>query len=580
MSPFSRGMPYLGGFPPGPELSRFRSPHGNYPARGFTMGAWGSSAPENPSQPSTAYPTGSAGQGSAGRQPNYSTVVGGFDQVPTSGAKSGASSRRHSVSVVGGAQGRRDIFADLGMTSPGRGIGSLGFSDEELLPERLGNALSLEIDEHRRRGVEIEVGKDRGEPAGRGRDIPKPVFGSLPSFDPLGEDGHRGLFSKSPPSNPGPVGFGSSPRGRADRPDASFQMISGDRTGSRDSKDSSGKSRFIIETPSSGVKPSGLGTSYPNTTRGNPMMPNSPPERGRDMDRRPGDSVGPIGGPPGPLGPAMDPRIFPPMYAGRSMFPNGPGQGPGPGPGPMGPPSPVMPTYGRPSSYPYGARPPPPSMGGGYGPPPSGPYGPSPQQPYSPTQGSYPYYPGPPAPSSPTQPHSPSFSSLSLSDLGKGANLNSLAPNTPLYIVAFKAGRRDVYYCPDPTLLISNGDRVIVEADRGSDLGAVIYDQLTPVDVREWQEKQATAALLSGASQHQPPGMAMGGGNMGQPKPAPRAAVSGELAGADLGVLLAGVGAQVDPSVGLGAQGRGPLAKEIMPKRMFAKSSQSPEDQA
>ena len=162
-----------------------------------------------------------------------------------------------------------------------------------------------------------------------------------------------------------------------------------------------------------------------------------------------------------------------------------------------------------------------------------------------------------------------------MSDLGRGLPLTSLAPNTPLYIVTFKAGRRDVYYCPDPTLLISNGDRVIVEADRGSDLGTVVYDQLTPVDVREWQEKQATAALLSGASQHQPPGMAVSSDIM---KTKARRE-SGGFADTDLHGLLMGVGpsGQFDASQ---TQARGPLAKEIMPKRIFAKSSQGPEEQA
>lgn len=132
-----------------------------------------------------------------------------------------------------------------------------------------------------------------------------------------------------------------------------------------------------------------------------------------------------------------------------------------------------------------------------------------------------------------------------------------------------------MFYCPDPTLLISNGDRVIVEADRGSDLGTVVYDQLTPIDVRDWQEKQATAALLSGAREHQPPGMAVA--NFGA-KPTPRVG-SGELAGADLSTLLAGVGGgQMDSPMGSTSQ-RGPLAKEIMPKRIFAKSSQGPEEQ-
>jgi len=154
--------------------------------------------------------------------------------------------------------------------------------------------------------------------------------------------------------------------------------------------------------------------------------------------------------------------------------------------------------------------------------------------------------------------------------------LTSLAPNTPLYVVTFKAGRRDVYYCPDPTLLISNGDRVIVEADRGSDLGIVVYDQLTPVEVREWQEKQATAALLSGASQHQPPGMVNASATI---MAKPRGSSAGELGSTDLHTLLSGVGPSGQLDIGQ-TQARGPLAKEVMPKRIFARSSQGPEEQA
>jgi hypothetical protein len=183
-----------------------------------------------------------------------------------------------------------------------------------------------------------------------------------------------------------------------------------------------------------------------------------------------------------------------------------------------------------------------------------------------------------------------------LADLGKGIPLASIPPSTPLYIVTFKAGRRDVFYCPDPTLLISNGDRVIVEADRGSDLGTVVYDQLTPVEVREWQERQATAALLSGASQHQPPGMVMSGTSTASPNAGtnathtrngsqqPRAPAPGALdfTGADLNTLLSGVGpsgSQMDMGGG-GIGARAPLAKEIMPKRIFTKSSGGPEEHA
>jgi hypothetical protein len=504
-SPFSRNMAQLGTSQGG----RFgvAPATAGYPSRGFSAAAWGSSAPDNQS-PSAL----SSSVAKAFGQPSYSTVVGGFGDPGhgANGGRSGTSSRRHSVSVVGGPGGRRDIFAEglgFGMTSPpGRGLGTFGFTDEELLPEQLGNALSLEIDESRRRGVEIEVGK--------GKEIP--ISASLPQFDPVGS-GNRGPAFGS---------FGSSPaRGRG--------------APTEEARPGSLQSRFNFDQArNDGVHVSGA-------VRGREVAP-----------------IGSYSG-PGPIG-------APPS------FDNGYGGGYGrPPPFPQGrqaPPSPIMPTqqpYGRPPFGGYGGIPRPPSQQ---------------QQPFS--SPGYPqsqsfglpqapqYYPQ----GSPPQPTSPSFSSLSLSDLGRGIPLATLPPNTPLYIVTFKAGRRDVFYCPDPTLLISNGDRVIVEADRGSDLGTVVYDQLTPLEVRDWQEKQATAALLSGAREHQPPGLAVAGL---QNKPNPTRVAGGELAGADLSTLLAGVGGgQLEGALGTTGQGRGPLAKEIMPKRIFAKSSQGPEEQA
>lgn len=141
-------------------------------------------------------------------------------------------------------------------------------------------------------------------------------------------------------------------------------------------------------------------------------------------------------------------------------------------------------------------------------------------------------------------------------------------------------------------------------------------DQLTPVEIREWQERQATKALLSGAREHQPPGMAVGaaggggagaqadsasaGGILGhtrnpsasagpgqpqqqhaqqQQTQSPQPFLQGmELASLDIDSLLAGVGPGGQMEV-VGTAVRGPLAKEIMPKRIFAKSSQGAEEQ-
>lgn len=51
----------------------------------------------------------------------------------------------------------------------------------------------------------------------------------------------------------------------------------------------------------------------------------------------------------------------------------------------------------------------------------------------------------------------------------------------PILVVEFKAGRRDFFFC-DPPLVIRSGDLVIVEADRGKDLGKVICDNLMSME--------------------------------------------------------------------------------------------------
>lgn len=503
-----------------------------------------------------------------GSQPSYSSVVGGFDDS-ANGGRSGASSRRHSVSVVGGGGARRGFSYNDGQgmstISGRRGIGALGFSDEELLPDSFTNALNLS---------QIGDGKtaaDAGEDA--------QVASSLPVFTPTRE----GLPRSNSRSNAPVDFFGSSPAGadkqerskfNFERGRASFSMASGTSPG-----DVSGR-----------PGPVGAPVRAPSATSANP---GGAPGGGGLYDNRfsgplpPAGYRGPFSNPPGPAPFGRPPSNFgfyggmgqPPM--GRPPFPQNGGFG-GLGGFPPGP------------GFPGGPPPPHHQQPGGIGPgffapqPSNVPPPPPPQLRQSQPQSQPP----------PEQQNSPSsFSSLSLADLGKGIPLASLPHTTPLYIVTFKAGRRDVFYCPDPTLLISNGDRVIVEADRGSDLGTVVADQLTPVEVREWQERQATAALLSGASQHQPPGMAMGGGTSPVPAPPvtqhvrkgshpvpvrPPAPGALDFSGADLNTLLSGVGpsgTQLDMGAsGIGA--RGPLAKEIMPKRIFTKSSGGSEEQA
>ena len=88
-------------------------------------------------------------------------------------------------------------------------------------------------------------------------------------------------------------------------------------------------------------------------------------------------------------------------------------------------------------------------------------------------------------------------------DLGKGIPLHAVPSTCPLYIVEFKAGRTDLYYGTDPTLNIRVGDLVIVEADRGQDLGKVVNDSITLAEVEAFQRQQsANASVAYGGGDH------------------------------------------------------------------------------
>ncbi|KAI0697182.1 PSP1 C-terminal conserved region-domain-containing protein [Cytidiella melzeri] len=100
---------------------------------------------------------------------------------------------------------------------------------------------------------------------------------------------------------------------------------------------------------------------------------------------------------------------------------------------------------------------------------------------------------------SPTQ-RRPSDASKALSDLGKGVPLHSVPTSWPLFIVEFKAGRTDLFYCTDLSLEIRVGDLVIVEADRGRDLGKVVNDTISLAEVEAFQKQQK---MLSGFAEAQ-----------------------------------------------------------------------------
>ncbi|KAJ1574899.1 hypothetical protein NDA14_004871 [Ustilago hordei] len=103
-----------------------------------------------------------------------------------------------------------------------------------------------------------------------------------------------------------------------------------------------------------------------------------------------------------------------------------------------------------------------------------------------------------------------------LQDLGKGVPLSNLSKDTPLYIVKFKQGRTDLFFRStspsqspssrdrDP---IRRGDLVIVEADRGKDLGTVVNDSITVEQVQGFLAHQSdltigTAAVGAAAGIH------------------------------------------------------------------------------
>ncbi|KAG6905879.1 hypothetical protein DXG01_017129, partial [Tephrocybe rancida] len=66
---------------------------------------------------------------------------------------------------------------------------------------------------------------------------------------------------------------------------------------------------------------------------------------------------------------------------------------------------------------------------------------------------------------------------------------SSTAP-PPLFIVEFKAGRTDIFYTSDPAHDIRVGDCVIVEADRGRDIGKVVNDAVTLAEVEAFNSRQ------------------------------------------------------------------------------------------
>ncbi len=78
--------------------------------------------------------------------------------------------------------------------------------------------------------------------------------------------------------------------------------------------------------------------------------------------------------------------------------------------------------------------------------------------------------------------------------LAPSGNVRHDAANrsTPLHIVLFKCARADVFYIQEGTgLTVKPGDLVIVEADRGTDLGTVAVDNVDWVEAKRLKEHYA-----------------------------------------------------------------------------------------
>ncbi|KAJ7751931.1 PSP1 C-terminal conserved region-domain-containing protein [Mycena maculata] len=162
--------------------------------------------------------------------------------------------------------------------------------------------------------------------------------------------------------------------------------------------------------------------------------------------------------------------------------------------------SPTASTGGAGRGFGYGA-----GAGQGQG---QGGYAQQQQQPYAQqSQGQQQQY-APQQQSQAQQPQAQPQQTQPLADLGKGLPLHAVPPDWPLYIVEFKAGRTDLGGGDED---IRVGDLVIVEADRGKDLGKVVNDSITLGEVEAFWAGQ-TKFGSGGQSPPTSPGGAEGGG--------------------------------------------------------------------
>ncbi|GAA5991730.1 hypothetical protein JCM10908_001114 [Rhodotorula pacifica] len=222
-------------------------------------------------------------------------------------------------------------------------------------------------------------------------------------------------------------------------------------------------------------------------------------------------------------------------------------------PSALSPRGPPPPRAGPGAPYPgYGNMPPPPP------PPPQHmqhgiPGMPPPSVPPPPPQPSLSYFNAPPPPPPGMLAGPPPLTAQAQTDmnLGRGVPLHAIPPGAPLCIVGFKAGRKDLFFCEDPNLHLEEGDLVIVEADRGRDVGKYLKS-VTVDEVHKFQQHLVELAL----------GQLANGGNV--------------MSIGMNGPASVGMGMGHDPNAAAGAQGGtaqlARMTKECQPKRIFAKA--------
>ena len=510
------------------------------------------------------------------------------------GDRSGTGSRRHSVSIVG-RRGLPVPSSSGGGNSYGSGWGGGfgggssrgGFSDEDLATG-LGNALNLNLDD-----------STSGSYLDRHYHVPSSSASythpaSLPIFAPSSPSSYSGFQQPQSYLQPSSLRVPTEHRGVPfpDRPQsksrsASFGGEHGTWSNAIEDDDDEvedlgrrlERGRGRVETPSS----VGSGRAERSISRGLPTLsslgrgtmhspspqqlqsqPSQQAAQTQQQHRSPSFSSGGPPAQPGGYYPyAQQPHALAPQMTSQGFRPPPPSTGQygsmqgGFNPYQQGLPSPIgaptsQPGFSPSGGSPYGLRQP-----GAFAPSPSSssPFSQHgarlpPPPPSASAASPFPtFYPQPqhqrhlsstvaPTSASDLMSNSPA-QGTSLTELGKGLPLSAVPSTTPLYIVEFKAGRTDLFYCPDPTQLITTGDLVIVEADRGKDLGKVVNDQISLDEVKRFQEQQAELAFL-----------------------AQQVGLGGQSAGGPTGQ---GVGVVNSVTV------RG-LTKEIMPKRIYSKA--------